>query len=331
MPATSNQRAKLLYLMKILLDKSDAANPLTMNDLIAALAAYGIQAERKSIYSDLEILRQFGLDIETQRSKATSYYIANRQFELPELKLLVDAVQSSRFITEKKSNELIAKLSSLTNEAQAKQLRRQVYVAGCAKSFNEMSYYSVDAIHTAINDRKKIAFKYFDYDVKKKRVYRKEAATYIVTHITLCWDNDNYYLIAYSVDFDDLRHYRVDRMSDTETLNDPADSFDKKKFNVADHIKRIFGMYSGELVHATLSFDNSLINVVLDYFGKDIVLKARDNGWIEVKADVSVSPVFLAWMFQFGDHAQIKAPQSLITAMRESLLANAYKYLPLSE
>jgi predicted DNA-binding transcriptional regulator YafY len=270
------------------------------------------------------------LDIETQRSKTTSYYIANRQFELPELKLLVDAVQSSRFITKKKSNELIAKLSSLTNEAQAKQLRRQVYVAGRAKSFNEMSYYSVDAIHTAINDRKKIAFKYFDYDVKKKRVYRKKAAMYVATPITLCWDNDNYYLIAYSADYDELRHYRVDRMSDTETLNEPADSFDNKKFNVADHIKRIFGMYSGDLVHATLSFDNSLVNVVLDYFGKDVALTAKDDGLFEVKADVSVSPVFLAWMFQFGDNAKIKAPESLLAAMRELLLANAQKYLPLS-
>ena len=326
MPATPNQKAKLLYLMKVLLDKTDEQNPLTMIELISELAVYDIHVERKTVYSDLEILRQFGLDIETKRGKTTSYYIAHRQFELPELKLLVDAVQSSRFITEKKSEELISKLSALTSKAQAQNLKRQVYVEGRAKSFNEQSYYSVDAIHSAIIDKKKIAFKYFDYDVNKKRIFRKDGAVYHVTPITLCWDSDKYYLVAYSLEHNELRHYRVDRMSEVRVSEAAADVYDVRKFDVSEHIGRVFGMFSGEQVRATLAFGCSFVNVVLDYFGKDISLIPTEDGWFEVTVDVSVSPVFLAWIFQFGGKAEIKAPDRLIGAMKELIDANIQRY-----
>ena len=326
MQALPQQRVKLLYLMKILLEKTDEDHPMTIGDLSTALAAYGIKAERKTMYSDLELLSLFGLDIEKQRSRSVGYYIASRQFELPELKLLVDAVSSSRFITEKKSQGLISKLSSLTSEAQAGQLRRQVFVAGRAKSFNELSYYSVDAIHAAINEKKKIAFKYFDYDAKMKRIYRKGGTLYQVTPLTLCWDNDKYYLIAYSAEHDELRHYRVDRIGDASTLDEPADVFSKKKFNVAGHIKRVFGMYGGETVSATLLFDEALVNNVLDQFGKDAIISAAPDGKVAVRANVSVSPVFLGWVFSFGGRAEITGPDSLIAAMRELVEANAEKY-----
>ena len=326
MPTSLNQKARPLYLMKVLLEKTDEQHTLTTNELIAELATYDIHIERKTVYSDLEILRHFGLDIEIKRDKTTGYYIAHRQFELPELKLLVDAVLSSRFITEKKSEELISKLSTLTSKAQAQNLKRQVYVAGRAKSFNEQSYYSVDAIHTAITDKKKISYKYFDYDTDKKRIYRKGGATYHVTPITLCWDSDKYYLVAYSSEHNELRNYRVDRMSEVKVSDDDADIYDTCKFDVSEHIKRVFGMFSGEQVQATLAFDNSFVNVVLDYFGKDIILVPKGDVWFEVIVDVSVSPVFLAWVFQFGDKAEIKAPNSLIDAMKELIHANAQKY-----
>ena len=326
MSVSTNQRAKLLYLMRILLDKTDEHHPITIAEIITELKIYDITAERKSIYTDFEILRQFGINIETHRDKTTRYYIAHRQFELPELKLLVDAVQSSRFITEKKSEELIGKLSSLTSVAQAKHLRRQIYVAGRAKTINETVYYSIDQIHAAVNENKKILFRYFDYDTNKKRVYRKNCENYITTPVTLCWSDDSYYMIAYNVKHEGLTHYRIDRMSEVEMLHEDADVFDRKKFNIADHVKRVFGMYSGELINATLSFDNSLVNVVLDHFGKDIRLKAGKDGWFEINADVSLSPVFLAWMFQFGDRAIINAPESLINAMKELIQANARKY-----
>jgi predicted DNA-binding transcriptional regulator YafY len=177
----------------------------------------------------------------------------------------------------------------------------------------------VDAIHAAINDGKEIAFRYFDYNGRKKRAYRKNGALYQVTLIALCWDNDKYYLIAYSAEHDELRNYRVDRMGDAKMLDEDADSFDRRQFDVAGHVRQMFGMYSGETISATLSFDESLVNVVLDYFGKDVSITSKSSGKVEVKAEVSVSPVFFAWMFQFGDRAEIKGPDSLITAMREQI------------
>ena len=323
---TPNQKLKPLYLMKILLEKTDAQNPMSMAELISALAAYGVSAERKSIYTDMESLRLFGLEIEMYRGKTVGYYIEERQFELPELKLLVDAVQSSRFISKRKSEELIKKLSSLTSSEQAKQLRRQVFVVERAKTINETVYYSIDQIHHAINENKKIAFKYFDYDISKKRIYRKKGELYQVTPVVLCWNDDNYYLISYSAKYDGLTHYRVDRMSSVVALDEDSDKFDKKKFNIAEHAKRVFGMYGGEIVRAKLAFDNSLVNVVLDHFGKDVTMLSSANGWFEISVDVSVSPVFLAWMFQFGGQAEIKEPKKLIEAIKELIEKSSEKY-----
>jgi len=326
MPTAPSHRAKLLYLKKVLLEKTDEQNPITMQEIISELAEYNIHAERKSIYNDLKILREYGLDVEIIKSKVRGYYIAHRQFELPELKLLVDAVQSSRFITEKKSEELIAKLSSLTSQAQAADLNRHIFVTGRPKSVNEQSYYSVDAIHTAVNGGKKVTFKYFDYDVHKNRVFRKDGAVYEVTPITLCWDSDKYYLVAYNAEHNELRNYRVDRMSDVTISDINGDYFDKNQFNAAEHIKGMFGMFGGEVIRAELAFDNSFVNVVLDYFGKDTKITPKDDGIFEIIADVTVSPVFLGWIFQFGGKAKILSPDSLVDAMQEMIEANSALY-----
>jgi len=317
---------KILYLMKILLERTDENNPMTIAEIISALAAYDIKAERKSIYSDIDSLRQFGINIEMLRGKSVGYYVAHRQFEMPELKLLVDAVTSCRFITDKKSEALIKKLSSLTSGEQAKQLRRHVYVADRAKTLNETVYYSIDQIHYAINKNRKISFKYFDYDVRKNRIYRKQGELYQATPVTLCWNDDNYYLIAYSAKYDGFTHYRVDRMSGVDVLEEAGDKFDRNKFNIADHAKRVFGMYEGEVVRANLSFDNSLVNVVLDHFGKNVIISPSDEGRFEVSVEVSVSPVFLAWVFQFGEKAKINGPESLISAMKDLINKNSEKY-----
>ena len=326
MPSSPNQRLKLLYLMKILLEKTDYQNPMGIVEIITTLAAYGIKAERKSIYSDIELLRQFGVDIEMQKSKTIGYYVAERQFELPELKLLVDAVQSSRFITEKKSRELINKLYSFTSSEQAKHLRRQVYLADRAKTINETIYYTVDQIHYAINENRKITFKYFDYDVNKKPVYRKQGEIYISTPVTLCWNDDKYYLIAYSEKYDNFMNYRVDRMGNVNVSNEKADTFEKNKFNISEYAKRVFGMFDGEIVRANLSFHSFLVNAVIDKFGKDVMILPSSDEWFEIVVDVSISPVFLAWMFQFGENAEIKAPDKLVEAMKELLTENQQKY-----
>lgn len=325
MPSSSNQKKKLLYLMRILLERTDADHVMTIQELIAALAEYGIQAERKSVYADLELLREFGLDVESQRSRTIGYYVDAREFELPELKLLVDAVQSSRFITPKKSTELIQKLSSLTSNPQASQLRRQVYVANRPKTINESIYYNIDTIHTAINSGRKISFQYFDYNADKERVYRKDGERYCQSPMALCWDDDKYYLICYSTKYGDFAHYRVDRMSQVAVCDEEAERPDQKKFDVAEHTKQVFGMYSGELVTATLRFDQSLVNAVIDRFGPEVPFRKCGDSF-EIGVEVSNSPVFLSWIFRFGEKAEIVAPQSLVDSMRSLLSAQTKKY-----
>lgn len=314
---TGNQKMKLLYLMRILLEQSDEEHPLTVAAMIAALKEYGIAAERKSIYSDLELLGLFGLDIVTRKGKTYGYSIASRQFELPELKLLVDAVQSSHFITSKKSEELIKKLASLTSIHQARQLKRQVYITERPKSINEGVYYAIDAIHCAIQEHKQLRFKYFDYDTGKNRIYRKNNQSYCQSPVALCWSDDNYYLICYSAKHNGFTHYRVDRMSDVEAADLPAEETGKQ-FNLAQHAKQHFGMYNGEKVQATLYFDKSLVNVVMDRFGKNVLMHAQGEGFT-VCVSVSCSPVFLGWLFQFGTKARIIGPESLAEAMGQLL------------
>lgn len=326
MPRTANDKLKLLYLKRILEEKTDEYNALTAQELISALAFYDIKVERKTIYADIELLRHFGLDIELKRGKTPGYYLASRTFELPELKLLVDAAQSAYFITGNKSKELIRKLSSFTSVAQAGQLERQVHIAGRPKTFNEALYYSVDAIHAAIHQATQIQFQYFDYNIKKQRVYRKDGGLYQCTPVALFWNEDKYYLIAFSSEHGELRHYRVDRMNNVTALEEPADNFDKANFDSAKYAKKLFGMFNGETVRATLSFENSLVSVVLDHFGSDIHMRDINDGWFAITVDVSASPVFFSWMFQFGARARIESPDTLIASMRELLIEHINQY-----
>ena len=325
MPTSPNQKKKALYLMKILMDRTDEEHTLTIQELIAALAEYGVAAERKSIYSDLELLRNYGLDIVMRQEKTCSYFVASRQFEIPELKLLVDAVQSSRFITHKKSSELINKLSSLTSNHQAKQLKRQVLTASRPKAINESVYYSIDAIHTAINTGKQISFRYFDYDIGKTRIYRRNGELYYQTPVALCWNDDKYYLICYSGKYDSFVHYRVDRMDGVSVCQARAEKVDKKSFNISEHIKHVFGMYGGKVVRAKLLFDKSLVNAVLDRFGADTRLY-KNGDCFEINVEVPESLVFLSWIAQFGGKAEIISPESLRKAMRELIDELNQKY-----
>ena len=324
MPNTPNQKRKQLYLMKILMEQTDEEHPMSVKDLIAQLQLYGITAERKSLYADIERLVGFGVNIESVKTSTVGYFVAHRQFELAELKLMVDAVQSCRFITAKKSAALIKKIAALGSVHHANQLRRQVFVDGQPKSINESVYYNVDAIHAAINGKRKISYKYFDYTAKKRRVYRKNGELYTQTPIALCWKEDSYYLIAYSAKHEGFAHYRVDRMSHVTVLDQPGDKIER--FNVAEYTKKVFGMYSGELVRAGLSFDPALVNVVFDRFGRDISITEEANGWVTISAEVSASPVFLGWLAQFGSRAKINYPDNLITAMKDLLSDAAMNY-----
>lgn len=327
MAKESNQKAKLLYLIKIFEEKTDQEHPITINELISLLANFGISAERKSLYRDIELLQSFGYDIIAQRSKTYGYYLASRIFELAELKLLVDAVQSSKFITHKKSNELIKKIESLASEHEAKQLQRQVYVANRIKNANESIYYNVDRIHSAIGENSKISFKYFDWTMNKEKAFRKDGEKYTVSPWALTWDDENYYLVAYETETDMVKHYRVDKMMYIDALCEKRDG--KKKFaefDMAIYSKKFFGMFNGNEETVTIRCHKSIAGVIIDRFGKDITLFPDDTEHFKANINVAVSPMFLGWVFNFGDKMEIVSPKGVISKFKEMAQGVVDKY-----
>ncbi len=314
MPKSAGQKQKILTLMQILLRETDEQHPMTISDMITRLSAFGVNAERKTIYDDLETLRLFGLDIVALRSRGCVYYVGNRDFELPELKLLVNAVESSRFITEKKSRELINKLETLASKYDGAKLQRQVFIHNRVKTMNESIYYNVDAIHEAIAAEKKIRFQYFEYNIQKERVFRKDGKVYVVSPVALNWAEENYYLIARG-DHEGLTHYRVDKMSGIEQTDEQSQA-DLKDFNLADYSKKVFGMFGGEEIAVKLRVNNNLIGVVIDRFGKEVMPIKEDEAHFTVTVNVAVSPVFIGWLFGFGSQMKVLAPQSLINELK---------------
>ncbi|WFD10880.1 helix-turn-helix transcriptional regulator [Tepidibacter hydrothermalis] len=320
MSSNSNLKLKPLYIMKILLEKTDEKHFLTVNDIISELKKHDIPSERKSIYSDIELLKSFGIDIICEKGRANKYYIGSREFELPELKLLVDAVQSSKFITAKKSTELIKKIEKLASIYEAKELHRQVFVSDRVKTVNEAIYYNVDAIHKAIQENKKVAFKYFEYDTDKKIKFRRNGEKYIVSPYALTWENGNYYLISYYERYENISNFRVDRMNKIEIIDE--DRFmieDGNKFDVADYSNKIFNMFSGDIESVELQFDNSLINVVIDRFGKEVFINKKDENSFSIKVEVAESSTFYGWLFMFGNRVRILSPQWLVDTFKEKI------------
>lgn len=299
----------------MLYKNTDEEHGMTMAEMIAELEKYDIKAERKSIYDDLQMLREFGIDIEVKREKNTQYYIAARDFELPELKLLVDAVQSSKFITARKSASLIQKLESLVSKYEANQLQRQVHVSNRIKTMNESIYYAVDSIHEAISDNKQISFKYFDWTPEKKKHLRHGGKLYIVSPWALMWDDENYYLVAYDAAERDVRHYRVDKMTGIavrDVSRDGAENF--KNFDMGIYSKKTFGMYRGNEETVTIRCENSLAGVMIDRFGADLTMYVVGDEHFEIAVKVYVSPVFLSWFMNFGAQVKIMSPSNVVDA-----------------
>jgi len=323
MEKAQSNKLKILFLMKILLEQTDNDHSLTMSEIIDKLGEYGVSAERKSIYADLDTLREYGLNVEVKRDKSVSYYVANRTFELPELKLLVDAVQSSRFITGKKSNELIAKISGFASVYEAMQLRRQVYVANRIKTKNESIYYNIDTIHTAILRNCRISFAYYDWTPEKTKKLRHDGARYEVSPWALTWDDENYYLIAYDSAVSDIRHFRVDKMlkiSLSDLRRDGKKKFDD--FDMAIYSKQVFGMFGGRPETVTLLCENSLAGVIIDRFGEDVtILSGKNTDTFTVSVRVVVSPMFLSWVAGFGGRIKISSPQTVKEEYKKLLLS----------
>lgn len=328
MAKSSNQKLKLVYLMKILLEKTDETHSITMSEIIDALQAYGIGAERKSLYDDLETLRVYGLDIiGTQEDRKYYYHVGNRQFELAELKLLVDSVQSAKFITEGKSNELIKKIEGLASQYEASQLHRQVFVNGRVKTMNESIYYNVDRIHTAIAENSRIRFRYFQWNVDKEMELRHNGAVYEVSPWALSWDDENYYLIAYDGIRGIIKHFRVDKMLNIESSGEQREGKQMfKSFNMAAYARKTFGMYGGVEEWVRIKCDNSLAGVMIDRFGKDISMTRLNEKQFVATVDVAVSRQFMAWVIGLGDGAEIIGPESVVDEMREEIKRLAGQY-----
>ena len=314
MPKSDNQKLKIFYILDYLQKNSHQDHPVRAAELLSMLERqHNIVCDRKTVYSDIAALQDYGVDIVSIPGKNGGYYIASRNFELPELKLLIDAVQSSRFLTEKKSRELIEKLCTECSVHEAKLVRRDVLVSGRVKSMNETIYYSVDTIQEAIAQNKQIAFRYFDWDFGGKRKYREKP--YTASPYGLCQDNENCYLLALS-ERHGITSYRLDRMSDIAVLDDarvPCPELTGKA--LIDHANRLFQMYSGDAVDVKLRFHKSLLNVVIDRFGKDTMLIPDGEEYFNFTVRVAVSPMFLSWVMGFGSKAKILYPQSVADAL----------------
>ena len=319
MPKGTNQKFKLYRLAQIMMKKTDDEHYITMPEIMAALGEYEITADRKSIYNDLRDLETFGIEVEGEKvGNGYHYHVVNRPFELPELKLLVDAIQSSKFITEKKSNSLIRKLETMVSEYDAQKLQRQVYVSGRIKAMNESIYYTVDAIHNAISENKKIRFQYFQWNVKKEPELRHGGAWYHISPWGLSWDDENYYLVGFDSEAARIKHFRVDKMLRIE-LSDAAREGREyfKKLDMADYARKSFGMFGGEEQNVKLLVDNSLAGVIIDRFGKDVMMIPADVKHFTVNVDVHVSRQFLGWVFSLGENVRILGPEDVVRQMKD--------------
>ena len=321
MPKGKNQKFKLYCLAQIMLEQTDEEHYISMPEIIEALAAYDITADRKSLYQDLRDLEKLGIEVEGEATgNLYHYHVISRFFELPELKLLVDAIQSSKFITERKSNALIKKLERLVSKYEAQKLQRQVYVSGRIKTMNESIYYTVDAIHNAISENRKIKFQYYQWNIKKEMELRHNGAWYHISPWGLSWDDENYYLVGFDSEAGLIKHYRVDKMlhiSMSEEKREGSEYF--TKLDMAEYAKKSFGMYGGEEQTVKLLVDNSLAGVVIDRFGKDVMMIPTDGNRFTVSVNVRVSRQFMGWVFSLGEKVKIIGPDLVIQQMREEV------------
>lgn len=309
--ASMDQKLRTLYLMDIMLERTDENHMLNASQLCIILdQEYGITTDRRTIYTEMEILGKYGLDIQQKKGKNSGYYIGSREFELPELKLLVDAVQSSKFITEKKSRELIKKLEKLCCKSDADILSKQIFIMNRPKTENETIYYNVDYIHTAIYANKEIAFQYAEWTMKKEFHMKKDGALYVVSPWALTWDDENYYLVAYDDAAGKIKHYRVDKMQHAQVLETERkgeDSF--RNFDLVSFAKKTFGMYGGYDEEVTLVCEKGLAGVVIDRFGHDVWIIPIDEHYFRTHVRVSVSPQFFGWVTGIGKNMWIEGPE----------------------
>lgn len=328
MPKGTNQKLKLYRLALIMTELTDEEHMITMPEIQKELAKYEITADRKSLYDDLEALQILGIEVKGEKVGRKFYYhVSNKQFEIAELKLLVDAIQSSKFITAKKSKELIDKLNTFASKYEADQLNRQVVVQGRVKTMNESIYYFVDDVHRAIAENRQISFEYMKWDVDKTMVPRRDRP-YVVSPWALTWDDENYYLIAYDEEAGCIKHFRVDKLKSIRILKDKRIGKNKfKELDLAKYSKMSFGMFHGEPTKVKIAFQKELVGVFLDRFGRDISINQFDKkDWYETYVDVAVSDQFLGWVFALGSDVRILGPENVVNQFKGEVQERAKLY-----
>ena len=305
---------RLFYLYRLLEQHTDEDHPLTTNQLRDLMEKeHGIAMHRTTVYNDIALLEKAGVYIHCYRARANQYYLESRRFELSELKLLIDAVESSRFMTESQSKSLTDKLITLTSDTNAGKLKRNLHVPGRVKAENKQIFYIVDAINEAINAGKRISFQYIDYNSRKKEVLRNKGNAYTVSPYSLIWNGDYYYLVGYYHEKDDIRTFRVDRIkAQPEILEESADPV-PEDFDITRYTREVFRMYdTEEAIPVTLVCENEVMKGVLDAFGMDIKVKRAEKGHFQTTVMACTSPTFYGWLFQWGGKVRITAPEEAV-------------------
>lgn len=320
MPKSENQKLKLLYIADYLTAKTDENHYVTSADIIKMLASNGITAERKSVYTDVDALRSFGMDIDISKGRTGGIRLLSKRFELTELKLLVDAIQSSRFITEKKTYALIGKLSEMTSEYERKELQRLVFISNRIKNENESIYYSADNIYSAINTDCQISFLYFNYGADKKKHYHNNSQLITVSPYGLQFDNEKYYMIAYDSKAGIIKHYRVDKMEAVSVTDKPREGKSHfKKFDIASYANATHNMFSGEVTNITLRCTDKFAGAVIDKFGNKIKFIPAENDTYTVMVKAILSPALYSWVFTFGGEVTILNPPKAVDEYKKQL------------
>lgn len=305
----ANQKEKLMRILELFITETDESHGVSMSEIISALEKYGIAAERKSIYDDMAALSSLGFDVITLPTKPPKYTLAERPFETAELKILVDAVESSRFVTAERSRAIIAKLRGFAGKYHSGELSRSVYVEDRIKTENNLSVENIDAIHRAINSNESISFKYFDYTWDKRRVFRHDGQRYRVSPVALVWSDENYYLVAYDEAADTTKNFRVDKMAEILSTGEPRDKkISSERFNPAEYSNKIFGMYGGREELVTIECREHLAGVLIDRFGTDYTFFKTPFGF-RASVRAMISPNFFAWVMSFGADARIISPE----------------------
>lgn len=327
MAQQKNTKLKLLYLSDILLEKTDDAHPLSANELCDALCALGIEAERKSVYKDIDVLKEYGLDIilGADSTNKRGYFIGARKFELAELRLLLDAVQAANFISPKKTKILVEKIESFASKYQASMLHKQVYVDNRPKCKNEELYYTISALDSAISASLKVTFTYSRRVITEEFKQKSDEKPFKVSPYALIWSDDHYYLVCNNEKYDNLMNLRIDRIKGISVTDEKSRPFSevsdyKNRFDSADYASHLFNMYSGEPKPVELICENSLLELILDKFGERVRLQKFDDNSFVVKTNAAVNDGLSAWILQFGKRIKVKSPNELKESVKKKAL-----------